>query len=178
MIGEIRDIETAEMAVQAALTGHLVFSTVHTNDAPSAITRLLELGVPAYLLNATLIGIMAQRLVRTLCPHCKTVGIVDVEAWNALIAPFKTERPIEVHKPVGCIECRMTGYRGRTGIYEILEITKEIKTLLAGTPSLDAIRKRGLREGMRPLRVSGAMKVVAGVTTIEEVLKATPTIEA
>ena len=178
MIGEIRDIETAEMAVQAALTGHLVFSTVHTNDAPSAITRLLELGVPAYLLNATLIGIMAQRLVRTLCPHCKTLGVVDVDSWNALISPFKTERPIEVHKPVGCIECRMTGYRGRTGIYEILEITTALKTLVSGAPSIDAVRKRGLREGMRPLRVSGAMKVVTGVTTIEEVLKATPTIEA
>jgi len=177
MIGEIRDVETAEMAVQAALTGHLVFSTVHTNDAPSAITRLLELGVPAYLLNATLIGIMAQRLVRTLCPHCKAMGAVDIESWNALIAPFKTERPIDVQRPVGCIECRMTGYRGRTGIYEILEISPEIKALVSGTPSIDAVRKRGLREGMRPLRVSGAMKVVAGVTTIEEVLKATPTIE-
>ena len=177
MIGEIRDVETAEMAVQAALTGHLVFSTVHTNDAPSAITRLLELGVPAYLLNATLIGIMAQRLVRTLCPHCKTMGSVDVDSWNALIAPFKTERPTDVQRPVGCIECRMTGYRGRTGIYEILEISPEIKSLVSGEPSIAAIRKRGLREGMRPLRVSGAMKVVAGATTIEEVLKATPTIE-
>ena len=178
MIGEIRDLETAEMAVQAALTGHLVFSTVHTNDAPSAITRLLELGVPAYLLNATVIGIMAQRLVRTLCPHCKTVGTVEPETWKALIAPFRTEQPRELYKPVGCIECRMTGYRGRTGIYEILEITTEIKTLVSAAPSIDAIRQRGLRDGMRPLRVSGAMKVVTGVTTVEEVLKATPTIEA
>ncbi len=177
MVGEIRDLETAQMAVQAALTGHLVFSTVHTNDAPSAITRLLELGIPAYLLNATVIGIMAQRLVRTLCPHCKAVGTVEVEAWKALIAPFKTERPTELHKPVGCIECRMTGYRGRTGIYEILEVPTEIKTLVSGAPSIDAIRQRALREGMRPLRVSGAMKVVSGVTTVAEVLKATPTIE-
>ncbi len=178
MIGEVRDLETAEMAVQAALTGHLVFSTVHTNDAPSAITRLLELGVPAYLLNATVIGIMAQRLVRTLCPHCKTVGVVEPETWKALIAPFRTEQPRELYKPVGCIECRMTGYRGRTGIYEILEITTEIKALVSSTPSIDAIRQRGLRDGMRPLRVSGAMKVVAGATTVEEVLKATPTIES
>ena len=175
MVGEIRDLETAEMAVQAALTGHLVLSTVHTNDAPSAITRLLELGVPAYLLNATVIGIMAQRLVRTLCPHCKAVGPVEPERWRALIAPFKTEAPHEIQKPVGCIECRMTGYRGRTGIYEILEVSTEIKALVSAAPSIDAIRQRGLREGMRPLRVSGAMKVVAGVTTIEEVLKATPT---
>ena len=177
MVGEIRDLETAEMAVQAALTGHLVFSTVHTNDAPSAITRLLELGVPPYLLNATLIGIMAQRLVRTLCPHCKTPGTVEPEIWKALIAPFKTERPIELQKPVGCIECRMTGYRGRTGIYEILEVTPAVKALISTTPSIDAIRQRGLRDGMRPLRVSGAMKIVAGTTTVEEVLKATPTIE-
>ncbi len=177
MIGEIRDLETAEMAVQAALTGHLVFSTVHTNDAPSAITRLLELGVAPYLLNATVIGIMAQRLVRTLCPHCKTPGTVEAETWKALIAPFRTERPIELQKPVGCIECRMTGYRGRTGIYEILEMTPEVKALVSSAPSIDAIRQRGLRDGMRPLRVSGAMKVVAGVTTVEEVLKATPTVD-
>ncbi|MEO8937385.1 MAG: GspE/PulE family protein [Burkholderiaceae bacterium] len=177
MIGEIRDLETAEMAVQAALTGHLVFSTVHTNDAPSAITRLLELGVPAYLLNATVIGIMAQRLVRTLCPHCKTPGTVEPEIWTALIAPFKTERPLALQKPVGCIECRMTGYRGRTGIYEILEITSEVKALVSAAPSIDAIRQRGLRDGMRPLRVSGAMKIIAGLTTVEEVLKATPQID-
>ncbi len=177
MVGEIRDLETAEMAVQAALTGHLVFSTVHTNDAPSAITRLLELGVPPYLLNATVIGIMAQRLVRTLCPHCKTPGTVELETWRALIAPFKTDRPIELCKPVGCIECRMTGYRGRTGIYEILEITPGVKSLISTAPSIDAIRQRGLRDGMRPLRVSGAMKIVAGTTTVEEVLKATPQIE-
>ena len=177
MVGEIRDLETAEMAVQAALTGHLVFSTVHTNDAPSAITRLLELGVPAYLLNATVIGIMAQRLVRTLCPHCKAIGEIDAETWRALIAPFKTDKPAAIYKPVGCIECRMTGYRGRTGIYEILEITPEIKKLVSAEPSIDPIRSRGLREGMRPLRVSGAMKVVAGTTTPEEVLKATPSIE-
>ena len=177
MVGEIRDLETAEMAVQAALTGHLVFSTVHTNDAPSAITRLLELGIPPYLLNATMIGIMAQRLVRTLCPHCKAAGTVEAEVWKALIAPFKTERPLELKKPVGCIECRMTGYRGRTGIYEILEITQDVKTLVSAAPSIDAIRQRGLRDGMRPLRVSGAMKVVAGLTTVEEVLKATPQIE-
>ena len=178
MIGEVRDLETAEMAVQAALTGHLVFSTVHTNDAPSAITRLLELGVPAYLLNATVIGIMAQRLVRTLCPHCKAVGKIEPETWAALIAPFKTELPRELYQPVGCIECRMTGYRGRTGIYEILEISPAIKALVSGAPSIDAVRQRGLRDGMRPLRVSGAMKVVAGVTTVAEVLKATPTIDA
>ena len=178
MVGEIRDLETAEMAVQAALTGHLVFSTVHTNDAPSAITRLLELGVPAYLLNATVIGIMAQRLVRTLCPHCKAPGTVEADTWKALIAPFRTEAPLELYRPVGCLECRMTGYRGRTGIYEILEMTPAVKSLVSAAPGIDPIRQRAMRDGMRPLRVSGALKVVAGQTTVEEVLKATPTVES
>jgi len=118
---------------------------------------------------------MAQRLVRTLCPHCKAAGEIELETWRALIAPFRTSKPTTIYKPVGCIECRMTGYRGRTGIYEILEITPEIKALVSAAPSIDTIRVRGIREGMRPLRVSGAMKVVGGTTTAEEVLKATPT---
>jgi len=175
MVGEIRDYETAEMAVQAALTGHLVFSTVHTNDAPSAITRLLELGVPAYLLNATVLGILAQRLVRILCPHCKAPGgSVDAEIWTELIAPWKTDSPVQNYKPVGCLECRMTGYRGRTGIYELLEISPEIKRLVSAEPSIDPIRVQAIREGMRSLRLSGAIKVAAGQTTIEEVLKVAP----
>ncbi len=178
MVGEIRDLETAEMAIQAALTGHLVFSTVHTNDAPSAITRLLELGVPSYLLNATVIGILAQRLVRILCPHCKQpAGEIDPEAWDAMIKPFKTKQPKRTYKPVGCLECRMTGYRGRTGIYELLEVSPAIKKLVSAEPSIDPIRNQALREEMKPLRVSGAMKVANGQTTIEEVLKATPQIE-
>jgi general secretion pathway protein E len=175
MVGEVRDYETAEMAVQAALTGHLVFSTVHTNDAPSALTRLLELGVPPYLLNATILGIMAQRLVRILCPHCKEVAeTLNKETWDLMIAPWTAERPAQVYKPVGCLECRMTGYRGRTGIYEMLEVTSEIKKLINVSPSIEALRQQGIRQGMRTLRVSGAMKVAQGVTTIEEVLKVAP----
>jgi general secretion pathway protein E len=175
MVGEVRDYETAEMAVQAALTGHLVFSTVHTNDAPSALTRFLELGVPSYLLNATILGIMAQRLVRILCPHCKEVGDgVDKATWDQLIAPWTAERPAQIYKPVGCLECRMTGFRGRTGIYELLEVTSEIKKLINAEPSIEALRAQGIRQGMRTLRVSGAMKVAQGVTTIEEVLKVAP----
>lgn len=163
------------MAVQAALTGHLVFSTVHTNDAPSAITRLLELGVPSFLLNATLLGILAQRLVRLLCPHCKSAGgTVDPELWADLIAPWKSERPVEIYKPVGCLECRMTGYRGRSGIYELLEMSGEIKKLVVSEPTIDPIRNQSIREGMRTLRVSGAMKIAAGSTTVEEVLKVAP----
>src|SRR5690606_23388751 len=117
MIGEIRDLETAEIAVQAALTGHLVLSTLHTNDAPSAVTRLLELGVPAYLLNAALIGVLAQRLVRTLCPHCKRSVAPDPRAWAELVQPLKVAAPAAVCAPQGCLECRHTGYLGRIGVY-------------------------------------------------------------
>ena len=178
MIGEIRDLETAEMAVQSALTGHLVLSTLHTNDAPSAVARLLELGVAPYLLNATLNGVMAQRLVRTLCPHCKqTVDLnraEDQDAWNALVAPWKSKHPARLYKPVGCLECRMTGYLGRVGIYETLVFTQALKSLAMQNAELGALREQAFKEGMKPLRISGAMKVGAGVTTIDEVLKVAP----
>jgi general secretion pathway protein E len=180
MVGEIRDLETAEMAVQSALTGHLVLSTLHTNDAPSAVTRLLELGVAPYLLNATLNGIMAQRLVRTLCPDCKQKVDFNREedhaAWDALVAPWKSNRPAHIYKAVGCLECRMTGFRGRVGIYEVLLFGPELKGLLGGGAELAKIREIGFKEGMKPLRISGAMKVAAGLTTIEEVLKVAPPI--
>src|SRR5205807_1123898 len=145
MVGEIRDLETAEMAVQSALTGHLVLSTLHTNDAPSAVARLLELGVAPYLLNATLNGIMAQRLVRTLCPHCKqNVDLQrgeDQAAWDALVAPWKANPPAKICKPVGCLECRMTGYLGRVGIYETLVFTSAIKSLAAKNAEIAALRE-------------------------------------
>jgi general secretion pathway protein E len=178
MVGEIRDFETAEMAVQAALTGHLVLSTLHTNDAPSAVTRLLELGVAPYLLNATFNGVMAQRLLRTLCPHCKQPVALnraeDQAAWDALVAPFKSSRPSGVYKPVGCLECRMTGFKGRVGIYETLVHTPAIKQLIGAGADLAKVREQAMKEGMKPLRVSGAMKVAAGLTTIDEVLKVAP----
>src|SRR5688500_3831834 len=178
MVGEIRDLETAEMAVQSALTGHLVLSTLHTNDAPSAVTRLLELGVPAYLLNATLNGVMAQRLVRTLCPHCKqTVELnraEDQDAWNALVAPWKSKHPAKLFKPVGCLECRMTGFMGRIGIYETLMYSSPLKSMVSAGADLVALREQAFKEGMKPLRISGAMKVGAGLTTIDEVLKVAP----
>jgi len=178
MVGEIRDLETAEMAVQAALTGHLVLSTLHTNDAPSAIARLLELGVPAYLLNATLNGIMAQRLVRTLCPHCKEKVELhrdeDQAAWEALVAPWKSKHPSRLYKPVGCLECRMTGFMGRMGIYEVMLYTNGIKSLVNQKADLVALREQAFKEGMKALRISGAMKVGAGLTTIDEVLKVAP----
>ena len=178
MVGEIRDLETAEMAVQAALTGHLVLSTLHTNDAPSAITRLLELGIAPYLLVATLNGVMAQRLVRILCPHCKQKVELhraeDVRAWDALVVPWKANRPATVYKPVGCLECRMTGFSGRVGIYETLTCSSGVKDVVSAGADLAKIRAQALREGMKALRISGAMKVASGLTTIEEVLKAAP----
>ncbi|MGB0126981.1 MAG: GspE/PulE family protein [Rhodocyclaceae bacterium] len=178
MVGEIRDLETAEMAIQAALTGHLVLSTLHTNDAPTAITRLLDLGVPAYLLNATLLGVMAQRLIRTLCPHCKAAVQAqrseDEKLWDELVAPWKANRPPKVYQAVGCLECRMTGFLGRMGLYEILLMSQEMKRLITPSTDLARLREQAYREGMKPLRVSGAMKVAAGVTTLEEVVKVAP----
>jgi general secretion pathway protein E len=174
MVGEVRDLETAEMAIQAALTGHLVLSTLHTNDAPSAITRLLDLGVPPYLLHSTILGVLAQRLVRTLCPHCKQSGPITPEAWEMLAAPWKAQKPAAVQYAKGCLECRMTGYMGRTGVYEMLTTTNELRKMITATTDLADLRDQAYKEGMKPLRISGAMKVAAGVTTIDEVLKVAP----
>jgi general secretion pathway protein E len=174
MVGEIRDLETAEMAIQAALTGHLVLSTLHTNDAPSAITRMLDLGVPAYLLNSTVLGVLGQRLVRTLCPHCREKIAVDVEEWNALVAPWKATPPASINGPKGCLECRMTGYLGRSGIYEIMPLSPALKKFVSASSDLALLREQAYKEGMKPLRISGAQKVAAGTTTIEEVLRVTP----
>ena len=178
MVGEIRDLETAEMAVQAALTGHLVLSTLHTNDAPSAVTRLLELGIAPYLLVATLNGVMAQRLVRILCSHCKRKVDLnraeDIHAWEGLVAPWKANRPAAIYKPVGCLECRMTGFSGRVGIYETLVCSGGIKETVMHGADLAKIRDQAYRDGMKALRISGAMKVAAGITTIEEVLNNAP----
>jgi general secretion pathway protein E len=177
MVGEIRDLETADMAIQAALTGHLVLSTLHTNDAPSAITRLLDLGVAPFMINATVLGIMAQRLVRTLCPHCKqplTVRAEENELWDSLVSPWKTGRPPQFQHQVGCLECRMTGYTGRIGIYEILLLSPELRKLITPTTDVARVREVAYREGMKPLRISGAMKVAAGTTTLDEVIKVAP----
>ncbi|HAB92115.1 MAG TPA: type II secretion system protein E [Pseudomonas sp.] len=174
MIGEIRDLETAEMAIQAALTGHLVLSTLHTNDAPSAITRLLELGVPYYLLKATLLGVMAQRLVRTLCPHCKAPVEIAEDDWNTLTQPWSAPLPKGAQQAVGCLECRDTGYRGRAGVYEIMLLNDAIKPLIMADTDLVKLKNQAYRDGMRSLRLSGAQKIAAGLTTIEEILRVTP----
>jgi general secretion pathway protein E len=174
MVGEIRDLETAEIAVQAALTGHLVLSTLHTNDAPSAITRLLDLGVAPFLLKATLLGVVAQRLLRKLCPHCKQPVELSEPRWQELTGGWKLPRPRAVHEPNGCLECRQTGYLGRVGIYEIMSLSPVLKDLLSHDSDLVKLRATALREGMTPLRIAGAMKVADGLTSVDEVLSAAP----
>ncbi|HEY4083586.1 MAG TPA: GspE/PulE family protein [Burkholderiaceae bacterium] len=175
MVGEIRDLATAEMAIQAALTGHLVFSTLHTNDAASAITRLADLGVPTYLINATVIGVLAQRLVRTLCPQCKQPDPnVTRETLNDMLKPWRMNGGVKPYKPVGCLECRNTGFRGRAGLYELLTMSEAVKNHLHPTTDMSALRRQAMQEGLRPLRLAGAMKVAEGVTTLDEVFRSTP----
>jgi len=175
MVGEIRDLATAEMAVQAALTGHLVLSTLHTNDAPTAITRLVDLGVPPYLVNSTLIGVMAQRLVRTLCPNCKEPAeSLGDDDWAALTKPYRASKPATTYRAVGCLDCRMTGYRGRAGLYEVMLMSAELRKLVASGAGIDELREQAFRDGMKPLRASGAHKIATGLTTVEEVERVAP----
>ena len=175
MVGEIRDQQTAEMAVQAALTGHLVFSTLHTNDAPSAITRLLELGVPAYLINATLLGVLAQRLVRTLCKQCKRPDPdATREALAEVVKPWQISGAYKPFKAVGCVDCRMTGFMGRMGLYELLVVSEAFKEKINREPNADALKRQAISDGMRPLRLAGALRVAEGLTVLQEVLSATP----
>ncbi|WP_374676339.1 GspE/PulE family protein [Ideonella sp.] len=175
MVGEVRDLETAEMAIQASLTGHLVFSTVHTNDAPASITRLVDLGVPPYLIGATVIGVLAQRLARALCPSCKQPDpSVTIESLQSLAAPWRLAGSIRPHKAVGCPACRGTGYRGRSALYELMTLSEAARNAIH--PHFDAarLRRQAVSEGMQPLRVAGLAKVAQGVTTLEEVLRCTP----
>lgn len=174
MVGEIRDLETAEVAIEAALTGHLVLSTLHTNDAPTAITRLQELGIPPYLIKATVLGVMAQRLVRRLCPHCKVSQPLDEDAWDKLTKPWRAGVPTETYAPKGCLECRDTGYLGREGIYEVMPMTELLKEVVSDQTDISELRAKAYKEGMRSLRISGAQKVARGVTTIEEVMRVAP----
>ena len=179
MVGEIRDLATAEMAIQAALTGHLVLSTLHTNDAPSAVMRLLELGVPYYLLEATLIGIMAQRLVRTLCDHCKAPdGELADDLWHSLGGAWNMPKPAAIYRAVGCADCRQTGYRGRTGLYELLTVTTQFGEQIRQATDVHALRRQAIADGMKPLRIAGALKIAEGATTADEVLKATAALTA
>ncbi|MBR9813174.1 type II/IV secretion system protein [bacterium] len=174
MVGEIRDLETAEIATQAALTGHLVLSTLHTNDAPSALTRLMELGVPAYLIRATLLGVVGQRLVRQLCPHCKSPVAINAERWATAIPNWPDAPPTEIHEPIGCLECRETGYLGRVGIYEVMPVSQSLSSILHADIDLADIRAQALKEHMLPLRIAGGRKVAAGETSLDEVVRVSP----
>jgi len=175
MIGEIRDLETADVATQAALTGHLVLSTLHTNDAVGAITRLIDLGVAPYLLRATLVGVVAQRLVRRLCVHCKTTAPARVEQWQALVGPDSTlPCPDTTATPVGCEHCRHTGYLGRVGVYEMMRMTAPLQAAIHADVDDVSLRALALANGMTSLRAAAAARVRSGDTSAEEALSVVP----
>jgi general secretion pathway protein E len=175
MVGEIRDLATAEMAVQAALTGHLVFSTLHTNDAAAAVTRLMELGIAPYLINATVLGVLAQRLVRTLCGQCKQPDEnATREALAEVVKPWNISGAYKPYKAVGCVDCRMTGFMGRMGLYELLVVSEAFKHKVSHEPDIEALKRQAVADGMRPLRLAGALRVAEGLTVMDEVLGATP----
>ena len=173
MIGEMRDLETAENAVQASLTGHLVLSTLHTNDAPSSITRLLDLGVPPFLIQATLIGIVAQRLVRVICDYCRERFEMEAAELAALGFDTGLDGTIQLHRGVGCNRCRHTGYRGRSGIYEVMPYTESLQKMTTAKVNFENLRRRAKEEGMVTLRQNAIMKMLDGVTTYKEVLRVT-----
>ncbi|HET9680146.1 MAG TPA: GspE/PulE family protein [Gammaproteobacteria bacterium] len=178
MVGEIRDTETADMAVQAALTGHLVLSTLHTNDAAASITRLIDLHVAPFLIQSAVLGIIAQRLVRTLCPHCKQPADPGEQGWAELIKPWRATPPKQLYTAVGCLECRNTGYQGRVAIYEMLKFDNELRKHITPQTDTMALRAAAIKQGMKPLRLRGAQKVAEGLTTVEEVLRIAPPEEA
>jgi general secretion pathway protein E len=173
MIGEMRDLETAENAIQAALTGHLVFSTLHTNDAPGAILRLIELGVPSFLIQATLIGVLGQRLVRTICKFCKEPYLIEAEKLRELGLAIGRKGMLKLFRGQGCEKCRGTGYRGRTCVVELMPLSDAIRQLIHDSAEVDAIRRKAREEGMRTLRESAIEKLMQGVTTYQEVLRVT-----
>jgi type IV pilus assembly protein PilB len=169
MVGEIRDKETAEVAIQAALTGHLVFSTLHTNDAPSALTRLIDMGIEPFLISSSVIGILAQRLVRTICPKCKEKYVPSEET----LSDIGDKSISELYKGKGCASCGMTGFSGRIGIFELLLLDEEMRNMVNGKKSADDLKRKALEKGMRALKDDGLEKVRAGVTTPDEVFRVT-----
>ncbi len=171
LVGEIRDLETAEIAIQASLTGHLVFSTLHTNDAPGAITRLVDMGVEAYLVASSLAAVLAQRLVRKLCNECRAPYEPTAEELAEI--GVRARGPLQLYRAVGCPKCHDTGYRGRMGIFELMQVSDELRTLVTQNVDAKLIKRKAIEEGMRTLRADGARNVIAGMTTIEEVLRAT-----
>ena len=173
MIGEVRDLETAEIAIQASLTGHLVFSTLHTNDSAGAITRLIDMGIEPFLVSSSVVAIIAQRLIRNLCPHCKKEHTPALPELKELGLDPSQAEDFTIYLPVGCDKCLQTGYRGRTGIYELLLINDELRNFILQNVNSQVIKNKAIECGMKTLRVDGAAKVLAGVTSIEEVLRVT-----
>lgn len=173
LIGEIRDYETAEIAIQSALTGHLVFSTLHTNDAAGAVSRLLEMGAEDYLISSCLIGLMAQRLVRVLCPHCRVPSRPEPHVLVEMGIDPAESSEVEIYECKGCEKCAHTGYRGRTGIYELLPVTDNIKALILNKSDAGAIKRKAIENGMRTLRQDGWLKVKKGITSVSEVVRVT-----
>ncbi|MBW2251917.1 MAG: type II/IV secretion system protein, partial [Deltaproteobacteria bacterium] len=173
MIGELRDLETARNAVQAALTGHLVLSTLHTNDAPTSITRLLDLGVPAYLIQATLVGILSQRLVRKICNYCKEPYEIDVLELARMGIEVGKKGKVKLSRGAGCIRCRNTGYRGRIGVFEVLPYSESLKKMTTADTDIEKIKAQAREEGMATLRESAIKKLLEGITTYQEVLRVT-----
>jgi general secretion pathway protein E len=173
MVGEMRDLETAQNAIQAALTGHLVLSTLHTNDAPSAITRLLDLGIPSFLIQSTVIGVVSQRLVRKICIHCKESFQVESEKLNGRGLDLGRDGQIELYRGKGCFKCRGTGYLGRTGIFEVMPFTEPIKKITTSQTNIEDLRSQAKKEGMVTLRENAIKKLLNGETTYQEVLRVT-----
>jgi type II secretory ATPase GspE/PulE/Tfp pilus assembly ATPase PilB-like protein len=171
LIGEIRDRETADIAIQSALTGHLVFSTLHTNDAAGAVTRLVEIGVEDYLLSSSLVAIMAQRLVRVLCPACKEAFVPEAAVSERLKLPFAVTEKEPIYRPKGCKECSFSGFRGRVGIFELLPVTDAVRSLILESQSSLTLREHAVQNGMTLLRDDGWNKVRAGITSLEEVVR-------
>jgi general secretion pathway protein E len=172
LVGEIRDLETAEIAIQASLTGHVVFSTLHTNDAPSAITRLVDMGVEPFLVGSSLVAVVAQRLVRILCHDCREAYEPSAEEQREIgLSP--SERTLRFYRAKGCPTCNYSGYRGREGIFELMLIDDDIRALVTQNIDSKTIKQRAVSKGMRTLRVDGAAKVLQGITSVAEVLRAT-----
>jgi len=175
MIGEIRDKETAEIAIRAAITGHLVLSTIHTNDAPSAITRLIDMGIESFLISSAVVGVISQRLVRKICPNCKTAYKPEISELQTL--GIKEDSDIKFYRGRGCALCSNKGYYGRTGIYEILLVTKELKKLITRNASSDELKETAIKEGMKTLKEACVQRVLDGITTVEEFMRVTYTLE-
>jgi type IV pilus assembly protein PilB len=173
MVGEIRDAETARIAIQASLTGHLVLTTLHTNDAASAITRLLDMGLEPFLLASTVEAVLAQRLLRRICPACRTAFDPSAEQLQALAAETVSRNEATFWRGRGCAECSDTGYRGRIGIFEFLRVTEPLREMIAQGAPLTEIRRKAMTDGLTLLRDAGLAAALAGETTLEEVLKAT-----